>query len=143
LNREPIFRVDLRGFEPHVLGTGKGHKIEVKRSLRNAILQKVGPAGIEKARRRLDGSGLSVTVDFYLWKGAPGVTETRRKKDIDNLLKTVLDVIQSDLDNTTRGKGLGLIDDDNEVWEINARKRLVESEAEEGISITIYRNGET
>jgi len=68
---------------------------------------------------------------FYLWKGSPSVTDTRPVKDIDNLLKILLDVLGSG------PQGLGLLESDSFISELYASKQLVGSEEEEGYRIVV------
>ena len=65
----------------------------------------------------------------------------RYDKDLDNLLKLLLDVLPQHMDNTPDPKpvGLGLMrdNDDKMIFEINCSKILVENESDEGLDIEI------
>ena len=74
---------------------------------------------------------VTLTVLFYLWRGSSDVTNTRPVKDLDNLLKILLDVLGSG------PQGLGLLESDSFIGELYASKQLVESEDEEGYRIVI------
>ena len=65
------------------------------------------------------------------------MTKTRSEKDLDNLLKPVLDVLQTNSDAQKNELGLDLIENDNLVYEINAKKKLVETESGEGMHIVV------
>jgi len=137
LERSSLFEVDLRNFEPHTPRNGKGHK-ETRKELRDAIIREKGEASIEDSRTLMNGKPVSVKVLFRLWRGSSNVPDTRSKKDLDNLLKPVLDVFQMYLDAQKNEPGLGLLENDIQVYEINVRKHIVETEREEGIHINIF-----
>jgi len=132
---ESFFRVSLIPFEPH---TGGDDPMPVKRRLRDAILAKSGPLAIEEATRRLGGKKLRVDVSFMLWAGRPDLTDTRGKKDLDNLLKPLLDTLQGRLDSDGKEAGLGIITNDDLICEIRARKDIVREDAAEGMTLEIY-----
>jgi Holliday junction resolvase RusA-like endonuclease len=136
MRRGYLFRVNLRGFEPHAIRSGKGHK-DVKGSLREAILKAKGASGISDAKKKIGGKTIRIEVEFRLWKGSTSTTNTRSRKDLDNLLKPVLDVLQASLDAQETRTGLDLIENDSLVHEIVAKKRIVGEELEEGIEIAI------
>ena len=80
---------------------------------------------------------LDVDVDFSLMRKKPHVSDTTEKKDLDNLLKPLLDVLQTRFDSTDSGDGLGLIENDEVVFQLSARKELVETDAEQGFRLVI------
>ena len=84
----------------------------------------------ELAKNRADRL-VTLTVLFFLWKGSPKVTNTRPVKDLDNLLKIVLDVLK------LGPQGLGIIEEDSYVCEVYSAKSLVDSEKEEGYRIIV------
>jgi len=138
---EPLLDVALFPFEPHSLRSGKGHKLEVKRSLCEALSKKIGRGDLERFKSELNGVLVEVRVEFHLWEGSPEVTNTRFKKDLDNLLKPVLDVLQPRLNAATKEElGLGLIDGDEYVCVIHASKNVVHSRDEEGLRIAIFKH---
>ncbi|MHB1868018.1 MAG: RusA family crossover junction endodeoxyribonuclease [Nitrososphaerales archaeon] len=136
MGKEQLFAVDLKGFEPHTHRNGKGFR-KVKKELREAIANRVGMVEIEEARKRINAKPVRVKVLFRLWMGSSKTTKTRSEKDLDNLLKPVLDVLQTHTDERKNEWGLGLIENDNQVFEINAQKELVESPTDEGMQIVI------
>jgi hypothetical protein len=96
---------------------------------------------LEGLKSNLKGLLLSVGVEFFLLEGSPEITNTRFKKDLDNLLKPILNVLQTRLNAATKEElGLGLIDGDEYVGEIHARKSIVHTDEKEGIRIVIYRH---
>jgi len=86
------------------------------------------------------GKTLRIDVEFRLWRGSEKTTNTRAKKDLDNLLKPVLDVLQTNLNTQKTEPGLDLIEGDESVHEINARKTIVDDESDEGIRIVILEH---
>jgi Holliday junction resolvase RusA-like endonuclease len=142
VNQRPLFRVDLKSFEPHTVRSGRGHK-NVKRELHEAIMKAVDGDEIGAAREKVKDKTLRIDVEFRLWKGSEKTTNTRAKKDLDNLLKPVLDVLQTSLNPQKTEPGLDLIEGDEAVHEINAKKIIVDEEKEEGIRIVILEHGPT
>lgn len=83
------------------------------------------------------GKDLSLKVCFNLYKDPK---QPKKEKDLDNLLKILLDVLPEHIDNTEkRNFGLGLIDDNNDyrIYEIHCEKKLVTDVAQEGLDIEI------
>jgi Holliday junction resolvase RusA-like endonuclease len=133
-----LFSVNLGGFEPHTVSSGKGHK-NVKRELCEAIANAIGAEEIDHAKRRIRGKKVKVDVVFRLLKPGLNMTRTRAEKDLDNLLKPVMDALQTNWDNARKnGPGLGLIENDDSVYEIVARKEVVSDGKGEGLTITIF-----
>jgi Holliday junction resolvase RusA-like endonuclease len=130
VSQKSLFTVELKRFEPHTVRSGRGHK-NVKKQLHEAI-----GAAREKIRNKI----LRIDVEFRLWKGSDKTTNTRAKKDLDNLLKPVLDVLQTSLNTQQTEPGLDLMEGDESVHEINAKKFIVDDESEEGIRITILEH---
>jgi Holliday junction resolvase RusA-like endonuclease len=134
-----LFTVELKPFEPHTVRSGRGHK-NVKKQLHEAILRASDGDDIGAAREKFKHKALRIDVEFRLWKGTENTTNTRAKKDLDNLLKPVLDVLQTSLNTQKTEPGLDLIEGDESVHEINARKIIVDDEMEEGIRIVILEH---
>jgi Holliday junction resolvase RusA-like endonuclease len=131
------FKVDLPGFEPMSLGTsGSGRHVK-KGSLLEAIRSKAGNEELDKAKSAFKGKRVGVEVEFRLWKGDEHHPESVGRKDLDNLLKGVLDVLQVELDKQTKEKGLGLIEDDDWVFRILATKKIIEEPSNKGLTLTI------
>jgi Holliday junction resolvase RusA-like endonuclease len=136
VNPKPLFTAELKHFEPHTVRSGRGHK-NVKKQLREAIMMAVDGDEIGAAREKVRDRTLRIDIEFRLWKGSEKTTNTRAKKDLDNLLKPVLDVLQTSLNTQKTEPGLDLIEGDESVHEINARKVIVDEEDDEGILIVI------
>jgi Holliday junction resolvase RusA-like endonuclease len=139
VNQKPLFVVELKSFEPHTVHSGKGHK-NIKKQLHEAILQATDGDEIGAAREKFRDKALKIEIEFRLWKGTQTTTNTRAKKDLDNLLKPVLDVLQTSLNTQKTEPGLDLIEGDEAVYEINARKIIVDDEQEEGIRIVVLEH---
>jgi len=129
-----LFRVSPRNFEPFT--AGHGNEVKRKEKLRDKILSSIG----SNSGNPTDclGKNLSLKVCFNLYKHP---TQTKRyEKDLDNLLKILLDVLPEHMDNTpSKPKGLGLIRDNNDhmIFEIHCSKHLVDEESKEGLDIEI------
>ncbi|MDG6994614.1 MAG: hypothetical protein JRN52_01715 [Nitrososphaerota archaeon] len=116
---------------------------EKKEELRDRIRAAIVSSGndFEELKQNcLKEDYLSLDVTYRLYND-PKV-EGRSRKDLDNLLKILLDVLPEKLsiqDNKGR-KGLGIISDDKDtkIFEICCRKKLVEVESEEGMDLEIY-----
>ncbi|MDA4121977.1 MAG: hypothetical protein OK456_02205 [Thaumarchaeota archaeon] len=139
MDHRPLFTVELKGFEPHTVRSGRGHK-NVKRQLREAIFDATDGDEIGAAREKVRGKALRIDVEFRLWRGSDETTNTRAKKDLDNLLKPVLDVLQTSLNTQKTEPGLDLIEGDEVVHEIYARKTIVDHEKDEGIKVVILEH---
>jgi Holliday junction resolvase RusA-like endonuclease len=125
-----ILDINVVPFEP--LTTGSGQNIAEKEDrLKKAIMERIKPDELaELAKNRADRL-VTLTVLFFLWKGSTKVTNTRPVKDLDNLLKIVLDVLK------LGPQGLGIIEEDSYVCEVYSAKSLVDSEKEEGYRIIV------
>jgi Holliday junction resolvase RusA-like endonuclease len=79
---------------------------------------------------------VALRVQFFLWEGRSNVTNTRPKKDVDNLLNVVFDVLK------IGPHGVGLIESDSYICDVHATKHLVAESKDEGYKISIeeYRD---
>lgn len=129
--------IEVRKFNP--VTSGK-HIVDRKIALKNAIEKKISK--IVKVRERCKDKPIAINVKFYLLK----TRETgRSKKDLDNLLKVLCDVLpERIIANSTeeKYKGLGLISDDSFIYEIHCAKKVVLHENEEGLDLQIYESSE-
>lgn len=130
-----LFKVQVRDYIP--LTAGHGDEVVRKEKLLEKILNSVD-----------DDSGnpddcldkkLSLTVCYNLYHDEKN--PQRYDKDLDNLLKLLLDVLPQHMDNTPDPKpeGLGLMRDneDKMIFEIHCSKNLVKDESDEGLYIEI------
>lgn len=77
-------------------------------------------------------------VTFYLLGNSS--EQGRKKKDLDNLLKLLLDVLSEYMvakGSPNREEGLGIITDDDQVYEIQCSKKLVNDPTKEGIDFEL------
>lgn len=125
-----ILDLTMVPFEPITLGAGHNVK-DKKAKLKEAILSEISPADLARVKDGLSGKLVSLSVLFYLWKGKPEASNTRPMKDLDNLLKTLFDVLRSG------EEGVGLIEEDSYICEIYSMKEIVDEEGEEGLRLVI------
>ncbi len=87
----------------------------------------------EKCKRKK----LSIKVTFYLNENTPD--KSSYKKDLDNLLKILMDVIKEEMDDDKKRIGLGIVieNQDEEVYEIICHKEFVDNDEKEGIDLEI------
>jgi Holliday junction resolvase RusA-like endonuclease len=129
----------VKGFAP--LTAGK-NVTERKKALRDRIRQSIN--NLEEARTNCRGKALTLNVTFHLLGNS--TEEGRKRKDLDNLLKLLLDVLSENMvakGTPVKQEGLGLISDDEQIYEIHCRKKMVSDPLEEGIDLEISecRNG--
>jgi Holliday junction resolvase RusA-like endonuclease len=111
--------------------------IERKTKLRDLLKEAYGK-DIEKIRKKSKNSQkLSIDVCFYLQK----TNEIgRAKKDLDNLLKILCDVLPNYMTaSKNEHEGLGLIEDDDQIFEIHCKKEIIDSEKDEGLELAISK----
>jgi Holliday junction resolvase RusA-like endonuclease len=90
-----------------------------------------------QARDFFKGKKVSILIEFFLWKGDETHTDTTSKKDIDNLLKLVFDSLQTKVDSQHKLDGLGLIENDDVVYRIEAVKHIVNSHSDVGLHLEL------
>ncbi len=125
-----ILDIAVVPFEPVTTESGQGIA-EKEGRLKKAILDRVKPEELTELTKDRADRLVTLTVLFFLWKGSPKVTNTRSVKDLDNLLKIVLDVLK------LGPQGLGIIEEDSYVCEVYSAKQLVDDEKEEGYRIIV------
>ena len=127
--------ISVSGFEPKTAKKGKEMTVR-KKELRNEF--EAQNDNLEEIRNNCRDKKLSIDVGFYLYAGIKK-NVTRYKKDLDNMLKIVLDVLKEKMDDNQQERGLEIIrnNEDDMVYEINCRKKLVEIKSQEGIDVRI------
>ena len=128
--QELLLDLTITPFEPLTPGNGQNTG-EKKDKLATAIKQRISIKDLEQLRHKLARRLVGITVVFLLWKGAANITNTRPVKDLDNLLKILLDVLKAG------PHGLGIIEEDSYISEVYATKQLVDREQDEGYRIII------
>jgi len=85
-----------------------------------------------------DKESLMIKVIFNLNKNDENPATL--KKDLDNLLKVLLDIFPEEMDDDKKERGLGIIigNKDERVREINCHKEFVETHDEQGISVEFF-----
>ena len=127
-------KISIRKFTPL---TTAGDYVKNKKELKKIILDEI--PNIEELRKKTLGEKLHLDICFYL--NNQTTLEGNSQKDMDNLLKTVLDVLPqkfSDEDNELID-GLGLMEkkSDDMIFEIHALKKFVKTHEDEGYDIEI------
>ena len=128
-------KICIKPFEPKTAKTQE--EVARKIELRDFIKENFSNLdNVIKSCR--DKEKVSVDVCFNLYDGIKK-DMSRYDKDLDNLLKIVLDVLPDYMDNKTdnREPGLGIIQNDKQVFEIHSYKKFVQDTSQEGIDITI------
>ena len=129
--------IEIRKFEPLTASSDVvARKIKLKETIERDT------KNLDDIRKFCQNKKLSITVQFFLYDGSKDENpqpEGRIKKDLDNLLKIVLDVLPEKMDSEGTNDGLGLIkkDYDDLVYEIKTTKEIVLKKDDEGIDIVI------
>ena len=125
-------KTSLRGFPPRTYGEAD---VQKKIQVRDLLRPKIDD--LPSLQQLCRGNRLWLGVTFLLLAGT--TVESRTGKDIDNLLKIVMDTLPEYMDRARMHEGLGLIleDKDDMIYEVHAEKTLVGSDSEEGIDIEI------
>ena|SRR2546425_3784233 len=128
-----IMKASIKQFTPKTL---RVTPIQKKREFRDRMLAEIN--NIAEVRKFSRGRPLSVAVHFYLYSGSD--EEGRAKKDLDNLVKIVLDTLADHVDRAHTESGLALIEEDGDhlIFELCASKKLVTDPKEEGIDLEIF-----
>jgi len=126
-------KIKIRNFKP--LTAGKS-KIKRKQELLELLEPAIGK-DLAKIQKRTRMHPLFIDACFYLYLSEE---EGSSKKDLDNLLKILFDVLS---DNMVHGqkpiKGLCLMKDDSYVHKIKCEKIIVNSKEREGIDLLISK----
>lgn len=136
-NDEHLSTIRIKEFNPL---TSNKHPRRRKIAMRNAIQEVLNEKKLKMPdiRKRCYGKPLGVKAKFYLLKSEMSGDS---KKDLDNLLKILFDVLSDDMiqNNTDPDlKGLGFMKDDEMVFEVRSSKIIVKTKDEMGFSISIY-----
>ena len=127
-------KISVRKFKPKTVKTGIETTMR-KMDLQEAFVEQ--NPNLSKLQEECKGKQLSINVTFYLNENTPD--KTSYKKDLDNLLKILMDVIKEEMDDDEKKIGLGLVigNKDEEIFEIICHKEFVQSEEEEGIDLVL------
>ena len=123
--------IHIRNFIPE---TASKDSIKRKNALKRVIGAKIGK-DLPKIRERTLNRLLLVDVTYRLYVDKNSGSS---KKDLDNLLKILFDVLSKNMVNGQESKkGLGIMKDDSFIYEIKAKKIEVNSKKEQGFDLMI------
>lgn len=128
-------KISVKGFTPQTAKKGS-EMTERKEKLRNAFEKQNDLSQTIKACKEKEN--LLMKVSFNLNVNVEN--KTTYKKDLDNLLKVLLDVLPEQMDDDTKERGLGIIrgNEDERVREIHCTKNFVQTPDDEGIIVEFY-----
>ena len=133
MSSQPLFLdISITGFTPQTYGSDD---VARKIRLRDAIKSKIDD--LSSIQNHCKNKKLSLDVCFNLFSET---TELGRKtKDLDNMLKILLDTLPVYMDRAKINEGLGLVPEDRDdlIFHIDCRKNLVTDELQEGIDLKI------
>lgn len=126
--------IKIRKFNPE---TASKNKIKRKQELKKEIGKNINKK-YKKILERLSGKEIFVDVCFRLKKAK---NSGNTKKDLDNLLKILLDVLSENMVNgQDKMRGLGFLKDDSEIFQIHCKKEIIEEDKDMGLDLKIsYR----
>ena len=130
-------KISVMEFPPET--AKRGHEMsERKERLRNEFIKQNQNELPDLIKNCINKKKLGVDVIFKLNTNVPNPTTF--KKDLDNLLKVLLDIFPEEMDDATKEKGLGIIqgNEDERVHEIICRKDFVTDPKDEGIIVEFY-----
>ena len=124
----------VRNFTPKTVQKGK-ETTKRKKILQEAFVDQ--NPHLPELQEKCQGKKLSLNVTFYLNENTPD--KSSFKKDLDNLLKILMDVIKEEMDDNERKTRLGLVikNKDEEIFEIICHKEFVLNETDEGIDLIV------
>lgn len=137
MKRNSLVKITLK---PHIPLTDANNIVQRKIDLRDLLEKEIAARyNLEEVKRACRDKRLYVDLMFCLLQSTE---EGRTKKDLDNMMKVVLDVLPERMvaDGTPKSqKGLGLIanNQDDLIFEIHCEKKIVPDEAQEGIKLEI------
>ena len=132
--KKSLGKISLRYHEPKTARSQKEvkQKIELKKTIERKVKD------LPKIKKSCQGkTKFAIDVKFFLWDGS-GV-EGRTKKDLDNLLKVVFDVLSEYMDSNKKYAGLGLMQNDKMIHEVHATKKIVKKRKDEGLDVKISK----
>jgi len=112
-------KIEIRDFNP--LTAGK-NKIDRKKKLRRKLKSEIGKSNLNKIQKRANNNPLFIDVCFYLQESDK---LGKSKKDLDNLLKILFDVLSKNMVNGQKPiRGLGIMRDDSYIHKIKCEKKV-------------------
>ncbi len=130
--------ISIRGdFEPKTAKAGQ--EVDRKLELRDIIRSRTH--NLEEIRKNCKDQKIALDICFYLNKEREEDV-SRYEKDLDNLMKIVMDVFPNFMDKAENNEGLSLISDDKMIFDIHATKEFVFNKDKEGLEIRISKYNE-
>jgi Holliday junction resolvase RusA-like endonuclease len=126
--------ITLKRFPPVTAGK---NLLQRKKDLRGAIKKEVGEKKLKKMQERCKGKHLFLTVTYRLAKTSESGNS---QKDLDNLIKILFDVLPDYIASHSKDeefKGLGLIENDRDIFKICCEKEIIEPGPAEGLDLMI------
>jgi Holliday junction resolvase RusA-like endonuclease len=122
---------DIIGFNPE---TASNNRVKRKKELKKVLSAKIGKEH-QKILKRVIGRDLFIDVCFNLYQSEQtGST----KKDLDNLLKILLDVLSVNMVNgQDKLRGLGFLRDDSQVTKIHCERKTINDPKNVGFNLKI------
>ena len=129
---EVLPKIEIRDYPPV---TASNKKVERKQELYKKLKTKIGKDLVKIKKLSID-KPLTIDVCYYLLESSES---GKSKKDLDNLLKILFDVLSVNMRNGQEPlKGLGLMKDDTFVYKIKCEKKE-NSKNREGFDLKILR----
>ena len=127
-------QIEIRDFNPE---TASSNKLKRKKELKKALSIKIGKQH-QKIRKRVIDKELFIDVCFYFYQSEQSGSS---KKDLDNLLKILLDVLSVNMVNGQDKKsGLGFLKDDSQIFKLHCEKKIINNPKKVGLDLKIsYR----
>ena len=131
-SHRPVFReIELKDF-PQLTSSSK--KLDRKKRLKVELEKAIGK-DLKIIQTRCENQHLLIDVSFRVIESDE---KGRSKTDLDNLLRILLDVLSVNMVNGQDPiSGLGLVQNDAQIYEIRCKKIPVTKETDEGINIQI------
>ncbi len=126
--------IKIRNFPPVTAGK---KVLQRKKDLRDAIKKHLGETKLKRIQDRCRGKHLFLEVTYHLAKTSES---GRSQKDLDNLIKILFDVLPDYIASHSKAKefeGLGLIENDKDIFKLCCEKEIVDSDSAEGLDLMI------
>lgn len=112
-------QTEIRDFNPE---TASSNKLKRKKALKKALSINIGKQH-QKIQKNVIDKELFIDVCFYLYQSERSGDS---KKDLDNLLKILLDVLSVNMINGQDKKsGLGFLKDDSQIFKLHCEKKII------------------
>lgn len=111
--------------------------LQRKKDLRDAIKKELEEKKLKKMRERCRGKHLFLNILYRLPKTSESGSS---QKDLDNLIKILFDVLPDHIANHSKDKefeGLGLIENDKDIFKVCGEKEIVDPDTAEGLDLMI------